>query len=204
MTDLLLIIFIKNPVLGQVKTRLAATVGDERALKIYLKLLGHTERVTSSLPVEKVVFYSDSVEADDLWDHSIYLKQLQSPGDLGEKMQSAFEWGFESGYKDICIIGSDCLELTPKIIMNGFEALITYDAVLGPTRDGGYYLLGLKKMRAELFQNKNWGTDSVAADTLSDLNELDLDYRTLETLNDVDTEDDLPKELDRKAWRSEQ
>ena len=203
MTDGLLLIFVKNPILGQVKTRLAATVGEARALEIYQKLLDHSAKITIELPIDKVVFYSNFIDNNDIWDQKHYQKQLQTQGDLGQKMSDAFEWGFQSGYKEICIIGSDCYELNPEIIMSGFQELSTHDAVLGPTRDGGYYLLGLKKLRGELFQNKNWGTDSVATDTLNDLIELDLDYRTLETLNDVDTEDDLPKELDRKAWRSE-
>ncbi len=191
MTNALLIIFVKNPVLGKVKTRLAATLGDERALKVYLKLLEYTAKVTNNLPVERAVFYSDSVDTGDLWDNSTYLKQLQSPGDLGERMQSAFDWGFESGHNDICIIGSDCYELTPEIIMSGFQTLSTHDAVLGPSRDGGYYLLGMKKMREELFQNKNWGTDSVATETIDDLQRIGLSCRLIETLNDIDVESDL-------------
>ena len=191
MTDGLLIIFVKNPIAGQVKTRLAATVGEARALEIYRKLLDHTTKITIELPIDKVVYYSNFIDGNDHWDQINYQKQLQTPGGLGQKMSAAFEWGFQSGYREICIIGSDCYELTPEIIMNGFQALSTHDAVLGPTRDGGYYLLGMKKIREELFQNKNWGTDSVAADTLNDLKRLSLEYQTLELLNDVDVEEDL-------------
>lgn len=193
MTNGLLLVFIKNPVLGRVKTRLAATVGDELALEIYLKLLHHTRDITEELPVDKAVFYSDFVDENDSWDNSTYLKKVQSGGDLGLRMKEAFQWGFQRGYKEICIIGSDCYELTPEIIMTAFQVFKIKDVVFGPSNDGGYYLLGLKELRDELFQNKKWSTDSVAADTLNDLKKLGLNYQTLEPLNDVDTEEDLPE-----------
>ncbi len=193
MTNGLLLVFVKNPVLGRVKTRLAATVGDELALEIYLKLLHHTREITKKLPVDKAVFYSDFVDENDSWDNSTYLKKVQSGGDLGLRMKEAFQWGFRRGYKEICIIGSDCYELTPEIIMTAFRLFKIKDVVFGPSNDGGYYLLGLKELRDELFQNKKWSTDSVAADTLNDLKKIGLNYQTLEPLNDVDTEEDLPE-----------
>ena len=110
MTDQLLIIFVKNPQLGKVKTRLAATIGDHRALEVYVKLLKHTVAITRELEVDKVVFYSEFIDKNDLWHNSVFLKQLQSAEDLGLKMMAAFDWGFQSGYQEICIIGSDCLE----------------------------------------------------------------------------------------------
>lgn len=191
MTNPLLIIFVRNPLLGKVKTRLALTLGDQLALKIYRKLLQHTADITRSLPMDKVVFYSEFMEGNDLWDESQYRKQLQSPGDLGDRIKSAFLWGFQSGYNQICIIGSDCYELTPEIIMQGFAELDAHDAVMGPSRDGGYYLLGLNEMHRSLFEAKNWGTDSVASATLDDFNRLDLSYGLLEPLNDIDDEQDL-------------
>ena len=191
MTDSLLIIFVKNPVLGKVKTRLAASLGSQKALEIYQKLLEHTANITGLLPTEKAVFYSDFIDENDLWDPAIYQKQQQSPGDLGERMAAAFDWGFQSGYKKVCIIGSDCFELTPEIILNAFQELDTRDAVLGPARDGGYYLLGLKQLRKVLFERKSWGTDTVASDTLRNFRSLDWSYSLLRPLTDVDEEQDL-------------
>jgi len=191
MTDRLLIIFVRNPILGQIKTRLAATIGASRTLDIYMKLLRHTAKITSELPVDRVVYYSNFIDRSDKWDNSIYYKKLQIAGTLGEKMKSAFEWGFESGYKRICIIGSDCFELTPETILDGFQLLNTYNGVIGPTRDGGYYLLGLKQMTAPLFENKKWGSSSVASETKDDLEKLGITYQCLELLRDVDTEEDL-------------
>ena len=132
------------------------------------------------------------IDHNDFWSESEYMKKLQHPGNLGQRINMAFQWGFQHGYKDICIIGSDCFELTSEFIVNGFESLITNQAVLGPSKDGGYYLLGLSEMREEVFQSKEWGTDSVAADTLADFQKLGLGYAVLGTLADVDVEADLP------------
>ena len=77
MTDRLLIIFVKNPILGQVKTRLAATIGESRTLEIYTKLLCHTVKITSKLPVDKVVYYSNFIDRSDNWDNALYYKKLQ-------------------------------------------------------------------------------------------------------------------------------
>ena len=106
-------------------------------------------------------------------------------------MKSAFLWGFESGYSQVCIIGSDCYELTEEAILNAFEALKSKDAVIGPSYDGGYYLFGFKEMRNEFFVNKQWSTDSVASDTATDLLNMGWNYAKLEPLNDVDVEEDL-------------
>ena len=154
-------------------------------------MLEKTFRITRELLVDKVVFYSDFIDKDDLWDPEVYQKQLQTPGDLGERIATAFNWGFNSGYQHICVIGSDCYELSGDIIEEGFTTLENYDAVLGPSRDGGYYLLGIKEMYSELFRHKEWGTDSVAADTITDFKSLGLNYGLLRPLNDIDEESDL-------------
>ena len=187
----LLIIFYRNPKIGKVKTRLAATLGNQKALEIYRKLSLHTKTITEDLNLDKIVFYSDSIDLMDIWPNATFLKALQEGEDLGEKMENAFVGGFETGYTSICIIGTDCFELTEEIITQAFEVLKSADAVIGPAGDGGYYLLGMKAP-ADVFENKNWSTETVLQETIHDFESLGLHYIKLQELNDVDTEDDLP------------
>jgi uncharacterized protein len=195
MSKRLLIIFYRNPELGKVKTRLAATVGDEKALAIYLALANHTRMITENLSIHKVVFYSHHVDTEDNWSNENYLKQIQSGNDLGERMLRAFDYGFQSGYESICIIGTDCFELTPKIVTDAFDKLKTFHAVIGPACDGGYYLLGMNKLHSEVFKNKIWSTESVAQQTINDFKKSNLSYFTLPALRDVDSEEDLPPQF---------
>ncbi len=192
MSKELLIIFYRNPELGKVKTRLAATMGDAKALAIYLALATHTRMITESLSMDKIVFYSHHVDTEDNWSNSTYLKQVQHGNDLGERMHNAFKFGFQSDYESICIIGTDCFELTSKILAEAFEKLIIHNAVIGPAIDGGYYLLGMKRLYAEIFKNKNWSTETVTQQTEADFKKINLSYYTLQILRDVDTEADLP------------
>ncbi len=185
----LLIIFTRNPELGKVKTRLAKTVGDEAALDIYKFLLQHTVKVTESLPFDKAVYYSVKVRDNDLWDASIFQKHAQHGDDLGQRMQHAFNAAFESGYEKAVIIGSDLQELQPKHLEQAFAALDEHDVVMGPAEDGGYYLLGMKILQPNIFQNKAWGTETVRRDTLQDLQEVSV--HLLEELNDVDYYEDI-------------
>ena len=194
-TKRLLIIFYRNPKMGKVKTRLAATVGNEKALKVFQKLSQHTKAITENLPCDKIIFYTESIDLMDMWPNATYLKAMQQGEDLGERMNHAFAAGFESGYGSICIIGTDCYELSADIISEAFDALRSSDAVIGPARDGGYYLLGLKKSIPDVFANKQWSTDSVFQDTVRVFELLDLRYVKLKELIDVDTEDDLPEAL---------
>src|SRR5688500_10095027 len=191
----LLIIFYRNPKAGKVKTRLAATVGDQKALEIFRKLSLHTKIMTENLQAEKIVFYSDSIDLMDIWSNAIYLKALQHGEDLGERMKHAFEAAFETGYTSVCIIGTDCYELTSEIIERGFEELKSADAVIGPARYGGYYLLGMNSLHPEVFQRKEWSTETVFRETIRDFDRLHLKYVILQILRDIDTESDLPEEF---------
>ncbi len=188
-----ILLFTKNPELGKVKTRLAKTIGNERALEIYKKLLTHTQSIASPIDADKFVFYSDNINNDDQWSAADYYKKLQFNGDLGQRMAAAFQEAFSLGYQSVCIIGSDCYELTSTIISEAFSKLADHDVVIGPTYDGGYYLLGMKLLYKPLFLNKSWSTDSVFSDTINDFDTLSLTSYRLIKLSDVDEEKDLPK-----------
>lgn len=187
-----LIIFIRKPELGKVKTRLAATVGDQRALAIYLELLQHTKQVAISCDCDKYVF-SDGIIDEEEW--SNFSIQQQSKGNLGERMSSAFDYLFQKDYEKVIIIGSDCLELSNHHLTQAFLHLNDVDFVIGPANDGGYYLLGMKKNHADIFSNKKWGNDSVFFDTLRTAEKLKLTTHQLEYLNDIDEEKDLPDSM---------
>ena len=188
-----LIIFIRNPELGKVKTRLAKSVGDESALNIYKFLLNHTLEITKNLKVDKYVFYSENIHRDDIWDSEIFRKKLQTGNNLGEKMNNAFSELFGIGYEKVMIVGSDIFELQQNDIEAAYESLNTNQLVIGPAKDGGYYLLGMKKLHPQLFQNKKWGTSTVLEETLNDLEEEK--YVLLEERNDVDFFSDI-KDVD--------
>jgi uncharacterized protein len=185
----LLIIFCKNPVIGQCKTRLGATVGDESALAIYHFLLQHTANVCRLVPVQRRVLYSHKVAGQDCWPEDIFEKNIQQGEDLGQRMAQAFADGFTQGYTNIVLIGTDLYDIDAPLIGQAFEALKTKDMVVGPAEDGGYYLMGLNHLNSELFNNKNWGTASVLRDTLSNLHPES--YHLLPLRNDIDTEADL-------------
>ena len=191
----LLMLFVRNPELGKVKTRLAASVGPEEALAIYMHLLQHTKQVTENLPMDKVVYYSNEVDQQDLWPNDKYKKQVQPSGNLGEKMEAAFRDAFAQGYTSVVIIGSDCHQLTPAIIEKAFEELKTHEVVIGPALDGGYYLLGMKRLHPELFQNKRWSTEHVFPDTLFDIERLHLSHKVLPELSDIDYIEDLDEDF---------
>lgn len=184
-----IIIFVRNPELGKVKTRLAKSVGDESALKIYNFLLRHTVKITEKLQVDKYIYYSETIHRIDMWNPDIFRKKLQTGNDLGERMQNAFSEIFGMGYEKVLIVGSDIYELRQKDIENAFDALETNPFVIGPAKDGGYYLLGMKQLKPEIFKNKNWGTNTVLKETLNDL--YNQNYILLPEMSDVDYYEDV-------------
>ncbi|MFC4634761.1 TIGR04282 family arsenosugar biosynthesis glycosyltransferase [Dokdonia ponticola] len=187
--DNLLLIFTRNPELGKVKTRLAQGIGEANALTIYKILLQHTHDVVVKVSGKKRIGYSVKVRENDIWESSLFEKFQQEGEDLGQRMEHAFSEAFSDGYKKVVIIGSDLYDLQPQHLEQAFEALSTNDIVIGPAKDGGYYLLGMRLLIPEVFKNKSWGSDTVLEKTLEDVRPYSL--QVLEELNDIDFAEDL-------------
>ncbi|MEX1123357.1 MAG: TIGR04282 family arsenosugar biosynthesis glycosyltransferase [Balneolales bacterium] len=186
-----LIVFVKNPKIGKVKTRLAASIGKQAALDVYLKLLDHTRTITEKVSAQVHIFYSEFIDDADMWPDKIFIKHQQTGAYLGERMQNAFKEIFNIGYKKAVIIGSDCLELETENINQAFRLLNNYDAVIGPAIDGGYYLMGMNRLISAAFENKTWSTSSVFDETIKDFQAHKISWQELPYLKDVDTIDDL-------------
>jgi rSAM/selenodomain-associated transferase 1 len=194
-----LLIFIKNPQLGKAKTRLAATIGKEKALEVYLLLLDHTRKVAMTSDAQKHLYYSEFIDDQDDWSNDTFVKHLQDQNpDLGQKMYTAFSELAKSGVKKALIIGSDCLELTPEIVNSAFKTLDQKDAIIGPAKDGGYYSMGFNFQKIEMeavlkkaFLGKKWSHDHVLKEAKEALESFSVDYALLPTLSDVDVEADV-------------
>ena len=184
----LLIIFVKNIKLGKVKTRLANTIGDEGAFEVYTQLVQITEKATQTIDVDKVIYFSDTI-INTKW--KTVPKKVQSGNDLGERMHNAFFDGFKQGYESIVLIGSDLPEISKEIILNGFAALEKKEVVFGPAEDGGYYLIGMNALHPMIFTNKPWSQPNLINSTLNELEINNIGFSLIETLNDIDTFEDL-------------
>jgi rSAM/selenodomain-associated transferase 1 len=184
-----LIIFVRNPALGQVKTRLAVTMGNEKALAAYNFLLAHTKNIVGNISAKKFVFYADFVNENDLWDN--YDKNIQQGNDLGERMENAFDTVMKLGFKKVCIIGSDCYELSSAILAEAFKNLDMHAVTIGPAVDGGYYLLGMQAPVKNIFNGILWSTDQVFKQTQILIVQQDFSLQLLPILTDVDEEADI-------------
>lgn len=187
-----LLIFIKNPEKGKAKTRLAQGVGEERALRIYQALLGHTRQVAQGVEARRLLFYSSFVDEQDEWPATDFDKRLQEGHDLGERMQRAFAEGFRAG-SPVVIIGSDCAQLTSELVEEAIAHLQRHDFVIGPAEDGGYYLLGMRTFMPAVFEDIQWSTAGVFAATLQRLHANNWTCQLLPTLSDIDFEEDWEK-----------
>lgn len=186
------IIFVRVPEKGKVKTRLARTEGEDFALAVYKKLLEHTREVALEVEAERYLFYTPFPVKEDAWEEQYFNKQMQVDGDLGTRMKTAFHQAFQDGKEKVIIIGSDCPSLSVHHLHDAFQQLEYHDLVIGPSTDGGYYLLGMNRMHAFLFENKKWSTDTVLQDTIDEVLNAGLTLHTLPALTDVDEIADLP------------
>ena len=189
----LLLVFCKNPTKGQVKTRLAQSIGDEKALYIYQKLLEKTASILKDLNCAITIYYSESTVENDFFSNDKVVKKVQKGKDLGERMGNAFKEAFQT-FNKVVIIGTDLWTVEAGDIEKAFNALNNNTAVIGPSLDGGFYLLGLTRYLPSLFKNKLWGTGEVLEKTVSDLSEEKVFF--LVEKNDIDTVEDLQQHPD--------
>ncbi len=181
-------VFIKDSSKYPVKTRLKTSIGKNKSIWVYNQILKKTALVLKNIKTDIAVFHYNSIISKNPFKNFSKWNKIQIGENLGKKISNAFNWGFEKGYKKIIIIGSDLWDLNEEIINTGFIELNKNKVVIGPSIDGGYYLLGLNKKMPKIFEGIKWGTQSVLAETLK---LLEHEPYILPELNDIDTFEDL-------------
>jgi hypothetical protein len=189
-----LLVFARLPIPGSVKTRLIPTLGEAGATAVYRRLLRDTLESCAHVSDVRRELWLDQAAADaELNETAARLGlslHLQCGPDLGARMQQAFVDVFDRA-RSAVLIGSDCPEYDRDYIETAFQALQRHDAVLGPAADGGYVLIGLKRVETSLFENIPWGTARVLETTRKRLRRLRWTWLELDSRQDVDEPQDL-------------
>ena len=190
-----LAVFLKYPEPGRVKTRLAKRIGPQRAALLYRLLAEAVIRRTGSEDITRVFYCTPGHRGEDFldWLGRDAPLRFQEGRDLGERLSSAFRQEFSDGAASVVVIGTDSPLISSALVMSAFRELETCDCVLGPSSDGGYYLLGLCACRRELFEGIDWSTGKVLSQTLEAAGRLDLSHALLEEHFDVDDADGLSR-----------
>lgn len=194
-----LVVFAKAPVVGQVKTRLIGALTPEEATELYVCFLQDTFAVMEAVQEEReqlslVLCYTpaDEIEAFEAADLEGCLMLAQRGQELGERLHNCLADLFDAGFHSIVILGADCPTLPDEIVVEAFVQLATQPSiVIGPSADGGYYLIGLNQLYPELFARIDWGSETVFAQTEARATALNLSVSRLPEWNDVDTPSDL-------------
>ena len=186
------LVLLKDPRPGQVKTRLAAVCGARRAAILYREWIGFVLARLQPLrgPVS-VVGYFDGATKDAFahWDSLVDDWWAQPKGDLGERLAAGFEVAHLGG-GPVVAIGTDCLDVDAPLLQNGFEILSHQDVVFGPAVDGGYYLVGTARHLPGFFQEIPWSTARTLAAHVSHCENNGWSVGMLPTRRDIDTWDD--------------
>ena len=195
-----LVLFAKAPLVGTVKTRLAQTCGDDVALKLYeaflkdaIHLLGAWSSDDLGEKNKRVRVYLASKTDVENPPWSAHEVRFQEGSDLGERMKNCIAAELADGAERVCIIGADSPTLPLHLVREAFFALDWYPLVLGPTFDGGYWLVGARGKVPPIFDNINWSTASVMSDTVNHLQNADIEPHLLPFWYDVDNAEDLQR-----------
>ncbi len=186
-------VFTRYPEAGKAKTRLIPALGAEGAADLHRQLTERTLNQARALSEITIAlhFTGGNVEQMQSWLGNDLQYQLQCSGELGDRLIHAFESTFAEGYQSIVVVGTDCPQLTPEILSQAFQELLTHDLVLGSTTDGGYYLMGLRKPIPELFVGIDWSTEVVFQQTMAIAQKRGVAIAQLPTLSDIDRPEDL-------------
>jgi len=186
-----LIVFLKAPRPGTVKTRLAETIGVGPAAAAYRQLIETLLSRLQSLGAVELCYSPDDALAEiEPWLRKGWVAVPQGDGDLGQRLESAFDRSFAAGAQRVVVIGSDCPAVTDDDVGQAWAELRLRDVVLGPTTDGGYWLIGLRQIEPSLFHDIPWSTDGVFAESMKRISHRRLSVQVLRQLTDVDTERD--------------
>ncbi len=201
-----IVVFLKYPREGEVKTRIAAGFGDDFAAGLYRVFVSDTISMTENIPADKIFYYAQgSHSAEDMqgWLGGNYRFIVQFGSDLGERMKNALADQFRAGYEKALIIGTDIPELGPAVVNGAFDALGRNDVVIGPSKDGGYYLIGFGKdsFVEDAFAGIDWSTHTVFKETVSILRKNHCSIHRLKKYRDIDLPSDV-EYLYKKFLRS--
>lgn len=189
-----IVIFTRYPEPGRVKTRLIPALGVEGAARLHREMTTHVIEVSLALCSETTIEVwhdgQDDAGMRRLFGFGFLLRQ-QSHGNLGQRMHDAFMATFARGARRVVLIGSDCPSIRSDILLKAFDELSSCDCVLGPTYDGGYYLIALKQPSPILFTDVMWGSDHVLEDTIEKAAARRLSTTLLAPLHDIDRPEDL-------------
>jgi rSAM/selenodomain-associated transferase 1 len=184
-------IFLKAPEPGKVKTRLIPALGEARAAAVHLQLVQHILAVADALEMATECWVAGDMGHPFVQDLSDRYRVNQQQGiDLGERMYNALLHGLEH-HNRVVLVGADAYSLTPDIIREAFLQLVHQDVVIGPAHDGGYVLVGVRRLHPALFADIDWGTESVLSEQLENISCCKLSSHLLPAGFDVDTIDDI-------------
>ncbi len=188
-----LIIIAKHPEAKNVKTRLKGHLPDKKLIELYTSLFEHTVKKLQSMPgVDTFIAFALHKSREYFSRFKINLIPL-ADSNLGDNMYRAFTEILDIGYQKAVLVGADIPELSPLIILKAFDLLSQHDLVYGPAMDGGYYLIGMKRLIKEVFENVPWSSNKTLKKSLEQAKKYGYNVAFTEMLNDVDTIEDVKR-----------